>query len=425
MTISKRARASGHVRAIARKRGTMLYAKCRLPSGKNMQRLLGQEWTKRTRAPRGYLTRAQAEVQLGAILEDAEAGLLDESSDGQGPTFTDAANEYLRYVGEVRRIDPQTVADYRGVINTYLEDEFGGLRLEAITPDLIDAYKEKLIAAGKLRNRTIVRHLTVLHGIFKRAKRKWGLRDNPASADLVERPKVVYTGEFDTFDRDEIEGLAAAAASKQDGAIYKVAAYTGLRQGELLALRWEHVDLVDGLLHVRRNFTGGLEKVPKGKRVRSVPMMPEVIDTLARLKGREHFTEDGDLVFCSAVGDHLDHFGLRRRYYDALEAAGLRRIRFHDLRHCFGSAAITTLDPYKVQSYMGHQHYSTTQRYLHHKPRREDAAALEEAFGPTATAQHAVANGAPGRAPNGDSSDATQRNSEHRIVPEATEQVGT
>ena len=80
-------------------------------------------------------------------------------------------------------------------------------------------------------------------------------------------------------------------------------------------------------------------------------------------------------------GDHLDHDRLRKRYYKALRAAGLRRLRFHDLRHAFGSAAITKLDPYAVQSYMGHQHYSTTQRYLHHKPRREDAARLADAFG--------------------------------------------
>jgi integrase len=58
-----------------------------------------------------------------------------------------------------------------------------------------------------------------------------------------------------------------------------------------------------------------------------------------------------------------------------------RRISFHDLRHAFGTAAISQLDGYKVQSYMGHQHYSTTQRYLHHKPQPEDARALERAFG--------------------------------------------
>ena len=206
------------------------------------------------------------------------------------------------------------------------------------------------------------------------------MADNPASADLVERPKVVYTGEFDTFSPEEIELLAANAEDAQGAAIYKVAAFTGLRQGEILALRWLAVDFVDGLLHVRRNFTGGVEKVPKGKRVRSVPMIPAAIDTLARLKDRDHFTNDDDLVF-TREGEHLDPFALRRRYYVALKRAGLRRLRFHDLRHAFGSAAITKLDPYAVQSYMGHQHYSTTQRYLHHKPRREDAARLADAFG--------------------------------------------
>lgn len=109
-------------------------------------------------------------------------------------------------------------------------------------------------------------------------------------------------------------------------------------------------------------------------------MMPEVIDALAALKERDGFTGDDDLVFCSEVGDHLDYFAHLDRYYAALDRAELRRVPFHDLRHAFGSAASTTLDPYAVQSYMGHQHYSTTQRYLHHKPRREDAARLADAF---------------------------------------------
>ena len=207
-----------------------------------------------------------------------------------------------------------------------------------------------------------------------------GLADNPASADVVERPRVTYTGEFDTLDGEEIEALAGKAESRQDAAIYVTAAYTGLRQGELLALRWRDVDFVAGLVHVRPNFTDGREKAPKGKRVRSVPLMPRVADELARLKDREHFTDDGDLVFGSEVGGHLDHFTLRKRFYAALDAAELKRIRFHDLRHHFCSLAITVLDPYAVQSYAGHQHYSTTQRYWHHKPRRGDAQRSQEAM---------------------------------------------
>ena len=127
----------------------------------------------------------------------------------------------------------------------------------------------------------------------------------------------------------------------------------------------------------------GREKVPKGKLVRSVPMMAAVVDALGRMKEREHFTADDDLVFVSTTGSYLDSWAMRRRFYRAIERAGLRRIRFHDLRHAFGTAAIGVLDAYRVQSYMGHQHYSTTQRYLHHQPRPQDARALEQAFGGT------------------------------------------
>jgi len=117
-------------------------------------------------------------------------------------------------------------------------------------------------------------------------------------------------------------------------------------------------------------------------------------------------------VFCSEVGEHLNYFAHRRRYKDALSRAGLREIRFHDLRHAFGSAAITTLDSYSVQTYMGHAHYSTTQRYLHHKARREDAAKIAEAF--------RVPNGAP----SSDTSELTESNSGAPSTSEGAERHG-
>ncbi len=343
--------------------------------------MLGPAWTKKGRPKTGYLTEGTADEALQAILADARRGTL-EGADKTGASFADASAEYLRYVEHVKKVDIATVKDYRGVIDGYLDTEFGDRPIEAITPNMIDAYKERLIGEGRLSSRVIVRHLTVLHGVFKRAKRVWGLERNPASADLIDRPQVVYSGEFDTYDREELERLAGAAHDAQDAAVYRVASFTGLRQGELLALRWRDADFVGGLLHVRKNFTDRREKeYPKGRKVRSVPMTPDVVDALGRLKEREHFTGDEDLVFCNTVGDHLDAWALRRRFYKALEKAELRRIRFHDLRHHFGTNAITALDAYAVQSYMGHAHYSTTQRYLHHKPRPEHAAALHAAFG--------------------------------------------
>jgi integrase len=388
------------VQTIERKRGVAVYLRYRRIDGTQGKEKIGMLW-KKGKPPRGYLTAGMADTACRRKIVELEDEVPTASA---GVTFGQACEEFLRFVRDVRQIDEKTASDYQGVIEgeDYLLDEFGrDTPIDSISSDDIDAYKEGLIEEGKLSSRTIVRHLTVLNGIFKRAKRKWGLAENPASADMVERPKVVYTGEFDTFTRDEVELVATHADNRQDAAIFRTAAYTGLRQGELLGLRWEAVDFVAGLVHVRSNFTGGKEKVPKGKRVRSVPMMPDVVTTLATLKEREHFTGDEDLVFVNEVGNHVDHFELRKRYYAALEKAGLRRIRFHDLRHAFGTAAITKLDPYAVQSYMGHQHYSTTQRYLHHKPRREDAAALAEAFG---------GNGVADGVANPDNSGATQRN---------------
>ncbi|MCB0862609.1 MAG: site-specific integrase [Solirubrobacterales bacterium] len=372
--------ASGHTKLVRRNKGDVWYLKYRLPDGRQIQKKLGPNWAERSRPPAGHYTEKMAEAALREVLVDAQRGVLPQQGNRSGATFEDAAAEYLRYVTTVRQVDRKTLQDYEGVIEKYLLEEFGPRKIEEITPDCIDSYKENLLAEGRLSNRTIVRHLIVLSGIFKRAMRVWELDRNPAAANLVERPRVSYTGEFEAYDREELELLSACASDRQDATLFKVAAFTGLRQGELLGLRWDCVDFVGGLLHVRRNFSNGEEKVPKGKKVRSLPMMAEVVDMLARLKERDHFTEDTDLVFCSVAGGHLNPDHLRRRYRAAIKKAGLRPIRFHDLRHIFGSTAIRTLDPYSVQSYMGHQHYSTTQRYLHHQPRKQDAARLSEAF---------------------------------------------
>jgi len=73
--------------------------------------------------------------------------------------------------------------------------------------------------------------------------------------------------------------------------------------------------------------------------------------------------------------------GRRRRFYQALERAGLPRIRYHDLRHCFATLAVQRLELPKVQQYLGHAHISTTMRYVHHTPAVEDAARLTDLFG--------------------------------------------
>ena len=122
------------------------------------------------------------------------------------------------------------------------------------------------------------------------------------------------------------------------------------------------------------------EVVVVGEVLAALELRQAVADRLAKLKSREHFTNDHDLVFCSEVGAHLCSWRLRRRFYRALEEAGLPRIVVHSLRRCFGTHGIRAWDPNTLQGYMGHQHYSTTARYLHHRPAAADAAKLAAAF---------------------------------------------
>jgi integrase len=109
-------------------------------------------------------------------------------------------------------------------------------------------------------------------------------------------------------------------------------------------------------------------------------MIDAVAQALARLSGRELFTGPDDLVFAGIAGDHLDDSALRRRYKRVRDQAGLRPLRFHDLRHTFGTHAIRTADPRELQEWMGHADFATTQIYLSYKPRAEAAKRLAQAF---------------------------------------------
>lgn len=189
-----------------------------------------------------------------------------------------------------------------------------------------------------------------------------------------------------------------AAGSEQDAAIFLTAAFTGLRRGELIALRWRDVDFVGSVVRVRASYAGERLTTPKSGRIRSVPLAPDVAKALAALGQRPAFTGDDDLVFVGEHGTYLDGSALRRRYGKALERGHLRQLRFHDLRHTFGTRMIAKADISRVQEWMGHADVQTTMKYLHYAPRKEDAALVAQAFAPN-DARQPSAEGAVDRPP--------------------------
>ena len=362
---------------IARYRGTRLDGTPRWEgrfSVKDPQRPGHRIWIQRGADEHGRPFTSKTDAERWVKVEQARyiEGKMTPDGRKAGVTFAQAADEWLRYVEHDRGVKPTTLREYRSAIEHHLKPAFRG-DLREITPQRVEAWYRSLPQSGRTRNKL----LTNLHGVFERARRCYGLAANP-TVD-VERARQPNSGDLVVFSPDEVRALVAAAASEQDAALYLTAAFTGLRRGELIALRWRDVDQPNATIRVRASFAAGAETLPKSNKVRSVPMVPEVAGVLTRLRQRDHHTSDEDLVF-TLSGDYLDGDALSKRYGRALKRAKLRPLRFHDLRHVFGTLAITKADIVQVQAMMGHADIKTTQRYLHYRPRTNEAALLEGAF---------------------------------------------
>jgi integrase len=375
---------TGHVRVVKRARGAKWYVKYRLADGRQVQKLLGPAWTERGRPPDGFYTRKTAGAELRRLLTDAERGTLAGAQARTGTTFADACAEWLRYVEHEKQRAPSTVQDYRNAVECYLKPEFGAeTPLAEITTERVDAFRERMLDEGKLSRRSIQKIMVLLYGIFKRAKRRKWIAANPA--EDAERVTVCRSGDFNVLTPVEVEAVARATATEQETAVVTVAAFTGLRMGELRALTWRDVDFERSTVFVRWNFTAGTRRQPKSGKVRSVPLIDQAARALDGLSRREEFTSPGDLVFASPVGTVLDDGEMRRAFYAGLERAGLGDRRegddpfvFHDLRHTFGTLAVQAWPLHDVQGYMGHADIQTTMLYVHHQPKASAAAELTQ-----------------------------------------------
>ena len=134
------------------------------------------------------------------------------------------------------------------------------------------------------------------------------------------------------------------------------------------------------MIRVTGSYGHGELSSTKGGKKRSVPMCEDVAKALASLLTERGNPDATELMFPGPDGGYQDGSALRRRYKRARDKAGLRPLRFHDLRHVYGSLAINRASIVQVQAWMGHADVRTTMRYLHHKSHEEDAKILDSAF---------------------------------------------
>lgn len=292
------------------------------------------------------------------------------------------------YVKNSRKKRLRTIETYESVVRRHLIPAFDKIPLQKLSAGHIQHYYNTSL----LSSSTLQQHHNILHQALKvAAVNERHININPAEF-VVEKPVANKDLEMHVWDEVEVRKilLAAREAGVEEEAFYTLAIETGMRKGELCGLKWEDVDLVARRVSVKRTLIKpGSEPIlgpPKVGKSRAVAISPQTASLLKRHKTKQNELKlsigDGyankDFVFAKENGDSLQINNLGERSFDPLiEKAGVRRIRFHDLRHTCATLLLEKdVNPKIVQERLGHSDISMTlNRYSHVTPTMQEQAA--------------------------------------------------
>jgi len=350
----------------------------------------GPDGRRRHRWFGGFRTRKEAQAKLTELMAELQGGTF------VAPTKMTVA-EYLRkwlMESAAHRLSARSLERTTCIVERHLIPELGGCRLCDLRPLHVQAYLTQARKAGRkngsggLAGATLLKHFEVLHSALNQAVRWELIPRNPASA--VDRPRADQRpGQaIRALSADEVAALLAAAADTRLYAPILVAVTTGLRRGELLALRWSDLDLEKATLSVNRALeetgTGVAFKAPKTARSRrTMPLAQITVQALRdhhraqaelKLKTGPAYA-DQDLVFATPLGTPWSPSDFSRAFRTFKARHGYQ-FRFHDLRHTHASLLLAQGAHVKVvQERLGHASVTMTMdTYSHLLPGVQEAA---------------------------------------------------
>jgi integrase len=384
------------------------YGRWRTLDGRWLNRKVG---VVRREGTREGLTRAQAE-QGFRRLQDAEERRPTPTAAGQRVTVSEAADSLRRELA-VQGARPSYLEGCESMQRVHLDPRLGTKLIDRLSTDDVERLAAAMLRAGRAP-KTVRNVLTFLHSVCEHAMRRGWARENvvrhaprpkrrratDANPDLQfltvpQLEEVIRAMPNETLRREPSptrqgrRGPAPPPPPDVLGPVLRVlvltAAMSGLRQSELLGLRWRDVDWTAQRLRVRNTFVRG-EHSGDGKSdlstSRSVPMASRLAGDLDVWSRRTVFAADDDLVFAHPqTGRPLDRSKVTKRFKQACVDAGVRPIRFHDLRHTFGTRLVAAGTPLRsVQEFLGHADAKTTQIYTHYAPSAHEVAMVDAAF---------------------------------------------
>ena len=337
----------------------------------------------------GFRTKREAEVALAEALGLVHSGAF---TDPGGLTVGEYLEQWLD--GIAPSIQEKTAASYGDLLRGHVIPRVGRMRLGDLTAPRVGQLYAELLASGSRRGdgglspRTVAYVHRVLSHALKDAVRA-GLI--PRNSCALVRPPRVSKPETSTWTADEVRAFLRSREGDRLYALWAVLATTGMRRGEALGLKWDDVELDKCQVMIRRGLviagTKVLEAPPKtsagGRLVvlhpttRDAPKAHRKAQVEERLSAGSAW-EDGNYVFTTEVGHYLFPDRVTKQFGDHVDAAGLPRIRLHDLRHTVATLALGAgVHAKVVQELLGHSSITVTlDTYSHVTPGIHETAAL-------------------------------------------------
>jgi integrase len=327
-------------------------------------------------------TQRECREWLKEIIAQIDEGL---TIAGARATLTDYLERWLETSKPSLRT--RSWQQYSQIVRQHIIPSIGTIRLKDLRPDQV-----QLFYTAKIDNGTGVRTVQLIHAVLHRSlaqAMKWGLiARNPS--DPVDKPRPKRT-EMHTLDLEQVRALLKVVEGEPLEALYHLAVTTGLRQGELLGLRWTDLHWETGTLHVQRQllyvrgrgFVFAEPKSAAGRRV--VTLGAAMLGKLREHRERQELRcrivgerwQDNELIFPSSIGTPIEARNLVRSLRQLTRQAGLPEIRFHDLRHTAATLMLQQgVHPKVVQERLGHSTISLTlDTYSHVLPSLQQDAA--------------------------------------------------
>lgn len=339
--------------------------------------------------------RTRAEVKKK--LKDKECNIASQVQDSKE---TVSLQEWiLNYLNNYKKneIKETTFSSYMGVYHKHIENsKLGKMRLDKVSVECLQKYYSDKIKEG-YNSKTVRSIETIINSALEMAVKTRLIQENVNHYTTIPK-KIRY--EAATLTQEEVKRLLSDAKNDELYPIVITTIYTGMRKGEVMALKWENVDFKERRIYVRHSLCRVVDEEvdskghrharymlmePKTKKsVRMIPMLDEVYEALMEQKRRQEIEKEKckevyqnqGLVFADCMGDFLPQRSFMDKYHDFLEKYNVRNVRFHDLRHTFASLLIEEDVSMKVvQELLGHSTITTSMDiYTHISDKKKEEA---------------------------------------------------